>query len=258
MKKLTSILIGLITSLFVFNATWAEQPDKDQFCFAGSELAHYAVLGECSNLFFSGNTTDKNFKALLVKWGTLAKKGDPNAQFNMGKVRALGADMKDADETAAAQWYARSAIQGNTHAQNNLANMYRDGEGVTQDLNTAIKWYTVAAENGNAGAQTNLGVMYQNGIGVPQNYQTAFDFYYHAAVQGYGSAQFNLGLMFEDGLGTKQNTSLAHMWYNLAASRNNESAQKNRDWLQSKMTPLQIEEAQNLATECLRKGYQDC
>lgn len=258
MKTLTLILFGLLTFFPTHKFTSAAEPDKDQFCFLGSEMAHYAINGGCSALFNSADMESEKFKAEIKIWEDLAQKGDPNAQFNMGKIRYLGVDLKDADSVVAAQWYTRAAIQGYSHAQNNLGSLYRDGDGVAQDFKTAIKWYSVAAQNGNAGAQTNLGVMFQSGAGVPQNYQAAFDWYLRAAEQGYGQAQFNLGLMYEQGLGTKKNPTLAHMWYNLAAAENNESAQNNRTWLQLKMTPEQIEAAQNLATECIKKNFQGC
>ena len=66
----------------------------------------------------------------------------------------------------AVQWYRKAAEQGDAEAQDNLAFMYKNGQGVTQDYAQAVKWYRKAAEQGYAGAQINLGVMYDNGQGV--------------------------------------------------------------------------------------------
>jgi hypothetical protein len=41
----------------------------------------------------------------------------------------------------------------------------------------------------------------------------------------------------------------AHLWLTLSAARGNADAAKNRDLIASKMTPLQIAEAQKLARE---------
>ena len=60
--------------------------------------------------------------------------------------------------TALREWKPL-AEQGDVHAQNNLGQMYRNGEGVPQDYKTALKWYTLAAEQDDAYAQYNLGRM---------------------------------------------------------------------------------------------------
>ncbi len=49
------------------------------------------------------------------------------------------------------------------------------------------------------------------------------------------------------------------MWYNIAASSgNSENASKNRDLLAKEMNSNQIETAQKLARECVRKKYKGC
>jgi len=72
------------------------------------------------------------------------------------------------DFTTALKFWQPLAEQGDTDAQYNLGQMYRQGQGVQQDNKTAVKWYTLAAEQGIANAQVNLGVMYRRGEGVPQ------------------------------------------------------------------------------------------
>jgi TPR repeat protein len=48
-------------------------------------------------------------------------------------------------------------------AQNNLAGLYRDGQGVSKDYVQAASWYRKAAEQGVAEAQSNLGAAYRFG-----------------------------------------------------------------------------------------------
>lgn len=59
-------------------------------------------------------------------------------------------------------------------AQANLAVLYHNGTGVSQDYKSVVKWYTLAAERGNAAAQAKLGLLFYDGRGVLQN-----DFYAH-------------------------------------------------------------------------------
>jgi TPR repeat protein len=43
------------------------------------------------------------------------------------------------------KWYTKAAQAGDADAQNNLADMYKDGQGVPRDLIRAYMWYTLAA-----------------------------------------------------------------------------------------------------------------
>ena len=45
------------------------------------------------------------------------------------------------DYAKAKMWYEKSAVQGNSSAQNALGNMYLDGKGVKQDYAKAAEWY---------------------------------------------------------------------------------------------------------------------
>jgi hypothetical protein len=136
--------------------------------------------------------------------------------------------------------------------------MYDNGLGVPQNYKTAVKWYTLAANQGDADAQSYLGVMYAEGEGVLQDYKTAFKWWTLAAEQGDADAQFTLGRMNHDGQGVPQDYVYAHMWWNIAASNGDENGGKFRDFVAEEMTSSQIEEAQELARECVRKEYKGC
>ena len=110
-----------------------------------------------------------------------------------------------------------------------------------------MKWFRKAANQGNAHAQYNLGVMYNNGKGVTQDYKEAIKWHRKAANQGYVHAQNNLGTMYGNGQGVTQDYVLAHMWWNLAASQGDKTALRNRNIVEKRMTPSQVEKAQELA-----------
>ena len=117
----------------------------------------------------------------------------------------------------------------------------------SKDYETAYKLWLPLAEQGDVEAQVNLGVMYDNGQGVLQDYKEAIKWYRLAAQQGHASAQFNLGSMYYKGLGVPQDYVLAHMWINLAASNGDEDAIEKRTMVEKKMSPSQIEKAQEMA-----------
>ena len=62
--------------------------------------------------------------------------------------------------------------------------MYERGLGVSQDDQLAAEWYRKSAEQGDARAQYNLGQMYRRGQGVPQDYILAHKWANLAAAQG--------------------------------------------------------------------------
>ena len=89
-------------------------------------------------------------------------------------------------------------------------------------------------------------------------YATALKSFTLSAEQGDVYAQYSLGYMYENGRAVIQDNVRAHMWYNIAASQGYKYATKNRDLLAKEMTPSQLEKAQDLARECVRKKYKGC
>jgi uncharacterized protein len=201
-----------------------------------------------------------DFATALSEWKPLAEQGNARAQYNLGVMYTNGNGVPQ-DHKTALKWYSLAAKQGDADAQYNLGVMYEHehGHGVPQDYKTAVKWYRLSAEQGNARAQNNLGTMYKNGQGVPQDHKTAAKWYSLAAEQGDADAQYNLGLMYDNGTGVLQDYVRAHMWWNIAASSgDSKNASKNRDIIAKEMNSNQIEKAQNLARECVRKKYKGC
>jgi len=240
-------------------------------------------------MYDEGKGVPQNDKT-AVKWYRLAaKQGDADAQEQVEKLqkkiaqlenekkpkpakqvakksptpssadfqKGLDAAQKGDFATALREWKPL-AEQGNAPAQFNLGLIYAKGQGVTRNYKTALKWFRLAAEQGLAGAQFNLGLMYEKGRGVPQNDKTAAKWWKLSAEQGLADAQYNLGLMYEKGRGVIQDNVYAHMWGNLAASNGNEIGGKLRDLVAKKMTTSQLEKAQDLARECMKKNYKGC
>jgi TPR repeat protein len=103
-----------------------------------------------------------------------------------------------------------------------LAEMNEKGLGIEKNYKIAAAYYRIAAERGNAFSALRLASMYAYGRGVLQNYITA-----HFLA--------NLAGLYSEASGTEQDAS------NLLA------------YLSRKMTPTQLEDAQALARECVKK-----
>jgi TPR repeat protein len=150
------------------------------------------------------------------------------------------------------------ADQGMAEAQFNLALMYDNGDGVTQDYSEAVHWYKAAAQQGNASAQYNLGVRYDEGKGVAEDDSEAVRWYRAAAEQGYADAQTNLAVMYAIGRGVIKDNITAHMWFNIASAHGEQNAKEGREMMADRMSREAIEEAQSRARTCMKSAYQDC
>jgi len=53
--------------------------------------------------------------------------------------------------------------------------------------------------------------------------------------------------MYDSGQGVPQDKLFAHMWWDIAGSKGNKNAIRDRNIIAKKMTPSQIEKAQELA-----------
>ena len=85
-----------------------------------------------------------------------AAKGDPEAQFNLGKMYEAGRGSYKKDYAEAARWYRAAAEQGDAFAQASLGILYRFGKGVPQDVVEAYMWLYLAASQPTAGAEESI------------------------------------------------------------------------------------------------------
>ena len=72
------------------------------------------------------------------------------------------------------------------------------------------------------------------------------------AEQGDAEEQYRLGLLYERGQCIHQDYVMAHMYLSIAVVSGHKSAINNRGDVEKKMTPSQIEKAQDLAREWVR------
>ena len=115
------------------------------------------------------------------------------------------------------------------------------------DPKEAVRLFRLSAKQGNVKAQYNLGYMYEIGKGVPQDYREAAKWFRVAAKKGLAQAKFKLGWMYANGRGVLQDYVLAHMWISLSGLQGYQDAIDGRNMVEKKMTPQQIEKAQEMA-----------
>ena len=91
---------------------------------------------------------------------SLARGGDPEAQFKLSEMYQSGDGRVPFDFAESTRWLIAAAEQGHTVAQEFLGEAYYEGDGVEQDFEQAAKWLRAAAKKGNPDAQFYLGRMY--------------------------------------------------------------------------------------------------
>jgi TolA-binding protein len=161
------------------------------------------------------------------------------AAYNRGDYEAARAELEPLAE------------QGHLAAQYSLEAMSENGYGTQQAVDTSPM--IGASANLNKGDYNKATEAYNNG-----DYASALAEFEPLASQGNISAQYHIGFMYENGMAVRQDYVHAHMWYSVAASNGDAGAARNRTFIQDSMTPSQIEQAQEMARNCLNSGYTDC
>jgi TPR repeat protein len=127
----------------------------------------------------------------------------------------------EGDHDAALKWYERAAAQGHTSAMYSLGFLYKEGEGVEQNITTAAEWWRRAACKGHAPSQCNYGAYLAD---VTLEYEAAMTWYEKAAAQGVANAMCNIGDMYYLGKGVRPDSSKAREWWEKAAALGHEVA----------------------------------
>ena len=79
-----------------------------------------------------------------------------------------------------------------------------------------------------------------------------------ASEQGSPQAQHNMAYLYYNGQGVNIDKVYAHMWASIASSQGFENSKGLLETLNKEMTTTQIEEAERLARECVKKNYKGC
>ena len=167
-----------------------------------------------------------DFATAQQEWRPLAEQGNAVAQYNLGQMYRNGDGVTE-DDSQAVYWYRKAAEQGDSDAQLKLGFMYANGEGVTEDDTQAVYWYRKAAEQGDSDAQLKLGFMFDLGKGVAEDDKQAVYWYKKAAEQGDAIGQWSLATMYQYGEGVAEDDTQAVYWYRKAAEQGYAKAQYN-------------------------------
>lgn len=153
-----------------------------------------------------------NYKEALICYGKAALEGDSIAEFNIAEMYFNGVGT-DKNFVKAEKYYLLSSDKGYEFAQDKLAYYYFKGIGFDKDLNKSFELYQKSADEGKKVALYNIALMYSKGLGVEKNNEVAFNYYKKAAKLDDVDAQYEIGYMLENGIGVNKNEKEASVWY---------------------------------------------
>lgn len=102
-----------------------------------------------------------HYSDALEIWRKLAEKGNAEAQFNIALLYIDGCGTSQNSFLA-----AQHLKQGYSLAQVELGNLYLAGDGVEENHDKAISWFRKAVQQGDPIGTHNLGTTYCNGLGI--------------------------------------------------------------------------------------------
>ncbi|HIF76142.1 MAG TPA: sel1 repeat family protein, partial [Sulfitobacter sp.] len=178
----------------------------------------------------------------------LAEQGDPRAQFQLAQMYRTG-DGLEQDLSQAVTWYSKAAEQGLPIAQHNLAVALDHGQGIAENKAESAKWYRRAAAQGQVSSQYSLARLLLLGQGGERDPAEAAHWFRRAAQTGHRDSIYHLGLMNRDGLGMPRNLVLSGKWLILAAKLGKLEAQGAYHTIASDLTPQQRQVAERLAND---------
>jgi len=120
-----------------------ELPPK--YCIKSLKLAadrgHLQAMSQLGSLLLRHGATRTDKRKGIEYLVSAAKRDNPDAQFELGRIYELGLELYTKDERMAVHWYALAAEGGNKCAARCLANAYGQGElGLTRSGEKAEHW----------------------------------------------------------------------------------------------------------------------
>ncbi len=188
----------------------------------------------------------KDYVTAANEYRPLAERGDPEAQYRIGRLYEFGNGYPK-DQAQGIAWIRKAAAQNHVDAQQELGYIYATGDGVKQDDVQAAAWFRKAATAGDAQAQYNLGLLYAKGAGVPKDYAQAFDWWSKSAAQGFADAQFKLAVVYHNGQGAAKDDVAALANATIAARNGDKENIAYRDEIAKPLTVEQKRSAAALA-----------
>ncbi len=166
----------------------------------------------------------KNDKEALALLRSEAKKGNANAEYNLGLAFYSGFGLKESKPKSAFAAVERAAKKGFAPAMATLGYYYTYGIGCTPSQKKAVSWLERAAEKDMTNAQFLLALGYLDDerytLRLPRNHKKALEYFMRAGNLGHASAQNQVAFMLYHGMGRKGTKEEIQAWFEKAGENN--------------------------------------
>ena len=115
----------------------------------------------------------------------------------------------------------KAAELGHVKAMSDLAALYSNGIGVSQDWEEAVTWWTKAVQAGDSGAMYNVGVYHYK----QSKFSNAFLWFHEADIRGIAAGMLSVGSMHMKGEGVPADSEEGLRWVRAAAKAGLPAAQ---------------------------------
>ena len=218
MRLYKSVFIALLTFFSAFPVQSAVDFQKI-FTDAQGQIRQYfeeKMPDELRVKLMQGFVQEKNWRPVAYLVYPLARKGDMNAQVNLGLMYINGWGVPQ-DYNKAYWWLSEAAEKGSIKAINNLAGLYLDGNGTKKDIPHAIKLFEKTADSNSTNAMLLLGRIYYEKV---KDYSKALHWFSKGSEKGDLESKYRLALMYEKGEGTPVDPQKANALYEQVAAQN--------------------------------------
>lgn len=157
-------------------------------------------------LYSDGGQVPPDLQRGTQYYSRAAALGSTLAMDRLGTIELTGNMRFAADPQMAAQWFEKAAQLGDAEANTKLGVLYREGDGVTKDLQQAMTFLASGAKLGDPDANEQLGEMYETGDGVTADLPKAIGYY--KAGSSSPIAQYHLGHLYLEGNAGRENVGL--------------------------------------------------
>jgi TPR repeat protein len=153
-----------------------------------------------------------------------AASGHPAAELALGKALSQSKDPKD--KAAAAEWFRKAALQGNTDAQWMLGSAYMAGNGVPHDMPQALEWMRKSLADGSADHMATYGMMLGLSGMLTGKENESLDWIRRSADAGSTKGMAMMGMFQLSGrFGVSKDPAAAEQWFLKAANKGDADAQ---------------------------------
>jgi TPR repeat protein len=231
-----------------------------QWALKAAKQGHVWSQNEAGFCYFYGLGTKRDYVSALGMFrGAAMDSGDPFAQLHMGLLNN-GVHGFPRDDEVAAEWFRKSAMQGNAFGAANYGRHLLLGHGVPKAPDQAIDYLKKGVGGGSSDAAYLLGWAYANGEGVDKDLKEAIRLFRLAIIRGSYSATSYLAYLYLNGNGVIKDAEEAARLYKIAADAGDIEAKKRLGSLyhDGKGVAVDLKKASELYLEVAISGDVEC